>query len=59
MTRVFVGVSCALLSVALLVYAVWRSAGMAGGMPSLLAALALMLVAVLTLRPRRSTRSSR
>jgi hypothetical protein len=57
-TRV-VGVTCAVLSVALLFYAVWLSAGGARGMPSLLAGLGLLLVAALTLRPRRRGRASR
>jgi len=58
MTRV-VGVTCAVLSVALLFYAVWLSAGGTGGMPSLLVGLGLLLVATLTLRPRRRGRASR
>jgi hypothetical protein len=58
MTRV-VGITCAALSVALLFYAVWLSAGGASGMPSLLAGLGLLLVAVLTLRPQRGGRASR
>jgi hypothetical protein len=58
MTRV-VGVTCAVLSVALLFYAVWLSAGGAKGMPSLLVGLGLLLVAALTLRPRRRGRASR
>jgi uncharacterized membrane protein len=58
MTRV-VGVTCAVLSVALLFYAVWLSAGGASGMPSLLVGLGLLLVAALTLRLRRRGRASR
>jgi hypothetical protein len=58
MTRV-VGVTCAVLSVGLLLYAIWLSAGGASGMPSLLAGLGLVLVAVLTLRPGRATRAGR
>jgi hypothetical protein len=58
-TRLLVGMFCAVLSVALLVYAVWLSASAARGMPSLLAALGLMLVAVLILRPRRARRGQR
>ena len=55
---VLVGICCAVLSVVLLVYAVWLSAAQASGMPSLLAALGLMLVAILTLRPRRTNGAS-
>ena len=57
--RVLVGTCCAALSVALLAYALWLSAAMASGMPSLLAALGLMLVAILTLRPRRTDGASK
>ena len=57
MTRTVVGITCAGLSVALLFYAVWLSAGGASGMPSLLAGLGLLLVAVLTLRAGRTTRA--
>lgn len=52
MTTRAVGVACAALSVALLFYAVWVSQGGGRGMPSMLAGLGLLLVAVLTLRPR-------
>lgn len=57
--RKVVGVSCAVLSLVLLFYAVWLSAGDARGMSSLLAGLCLLLVAVLTLRPRRAGRTPR
>lgn len=56
MTRVVVGLSCAGLSIVLLFYAVWLSAGGALGMPSLGAALGLLLIAVVTLRPGRRRR---
>lgn len=59
MTRMVVGIFCAGLSLALLFYAVWLSAGEARGMPSLIAGLGLLLVAVMTLRPRRTNRASR
>jgi hypothetical protein len=51
--RTVVGIACAGLSVFLLFYAVWLSTGGTRGMPSLLAALGLLLVAVLTLRSGR------
>ena len=54
MTRTVVGLTCAGLSVALLFYAVWVSAGGVRGMPSLLAGFGLLLIAILTLRPARS-----
>ena len=56
MTRMVVGIACAALSVALLFYAVWQATGGTSGMPSLGAALVLLLVAVATLRPRRLSR---
>ena len=58
MTRV-VGVCCAVLSVALLFYAVWVSTSAGRGMPSMLAGLGLLLVAALTLRPGRAGRAPR
>ena len=57
--RVLVGIFCAVLSIVLLAYAVWLSASASSGMPSLFAALGLMLVAILTLRPRRTNGASR
>lgn len=42
---------------ALLFYAVWVSTTAGHGMPSMLAGLGLLLVAVVTLRPRRSGRA--
>jgi hypothetical protein len=57
--RSLIGICCAVLSVVLLAYAVWLSAAMASGMPSLLAALGLMLVAILTLGPRHTNGASR
>lgn len=58
MTRAVVGMACAALSVALLFYAVWVSTSEGRGMPSMLAALGLLLVAAVTLRPRRADRES-
>jgi glucose dehydrogenase len=59
MTRTVVGIFCAAASLALLFRAIWLSAGGTGGMPSLLAGLGLLLIAVLTLRPGRARRSPR
>ncbi|MFL6334964.1 MAG: hypothetical protein ACJ754_16755 [Pyrinomonadaceae bacterium] len=59
MTRMVVGIFCAALSLVLLLRAIWLSAGEARGMPSLIAGLGLLLVAVLTLRPRGPGRASR
>jgi hypothetical protein len=50
MTRVFVGLCCACMSVALLLYAVRLAAGEALGMTSMGLGLGLLLVAGLTLR---------
>jgi hypothetical protein len=57
MTRV-VGVACAVLSLVLLFYAVWASTSAGRGMPSMLAGLGLLLVAVMTLRAGRARRES-
>ena len=57
--QTFVGMCCAALSVLLLAYSVWLSATRATGMPSLLAALVLMLIAILTLRPGHTNRASK
>lgn len=59
MTRTVVGMACAALSVALLFYAARVSTTGGRGMPSMLAALGLLLVAAVTLRPRRAGRESR
>ena len=55
--RTVVGATCAGLCLGLLSFALWLSAGEARGMPSLLAGLGLLLVAVLTLVPRRAGRA--
>ena len=57
--RLVVGLGCALLSVALLFYAVWVSTREGRGMPSMLAGLILLLVASAWLRTGRRGRASR
>jgi hypothetical protein len=59
MTRTVVGIFCAALSLALLFRAIRLSAGGTRGMPSLMAGLGLLLIAVLTLRPGRARRATR
>ena len=54
-----VGIACAALSVVLLFYAVWLSSSEGRGMPSMLAALGLLLLATLTLRSGRTGRMRR
>jgi hypothetical protein len=55
MTRLIVGIFCALLSVALLLYTIWLAATgtFTQGLPAVMMALALFLVAALVLKPGR------